>query len=670
MTMPAVRRIACGLMISQLGACAPSALAASPAAPHAGRAATPLLIARELKDSAEVASAIREFYTKYEYKVPMRDGVHLHTAVYVPKDSSHPWPLLMTRTPYGVPPYGSDNYPREPRETAHFAPSLTLLRRGYVFVHQDVRGKMNSEGTFVDVRPVSADVASKTRRDSKVIDETTDAYDSVDWLLKHVPNNNGRLGAWGISYPGFYAAQLAVCGHSGVKAVSAEAPVTEWFAGDDFHHNGAFFLADAFDFTADFGKPHPVPTVKSSWDFERNVPDLYAFFLGMGPLAGADERYMGGPRTFWQDVVAHGTRDAYWQAADPRAFYKDVKPAMLTVGGWYDAEDLFGALQTYKSFERQSPGAHNSLLMGPWTHGGWSRGGGDGERLGDISFGAKTAARYHEDVVLRFFEQALKGVAAAPLAEATVFETGSNTWREFAAWPPPLAKSGSMRLLPGGKLSAQAAQAALPDARKPYDEYTSDPAKPVPYIGKATTQRGNDYMNADQRFASRRPDVLAYTSAVVAEEVAVCGALEADLWVSTSGTDSDFVVKLIDVHSDDSKSLDGHDVAMAGYQELVRAEVMRGKFRNSLAQPEAFVPGEATHLRFSLPDVCHSFRPGHRIMVQVQSTWFPLVDLNPQVFTDIYHAKAQDFRTATQRVFHHDDHASQLRLSVLRGALP
>ncbi len=664
--LPTVWRAVVCSVIAALGACTPHALASGAAsAPRAATSATPL-VARELKDPAETALAIREYYTKYEYKVPMRDGVRLHTAVYVPKDSTRPWPMLMTRTPYGVPPYGSDNYPREPREIAHFAPSPALLKQGYVFVHQDVRGKMNSEGVFVDVRPVSPDMAAKTRRDPHVVDETTDAYDSVEWLVKHVPNNNGELGAWGISYPGFYAAQLAISGHPAVRAVSAEAPVTEWFAGDDFHHNGAFFLADSFDFTADFGKPHPAPTVKSAWDFERTVPDLYAFFLGMGPLAGADERYMGGPRTFWRDVVAHGTRDAYWQAADPRAFYKNVKPAMLTVGGWYDAEDLFGALETYKSFERQSPGARNHLLMGPWTHGGWSRG--DGDKLGDISFGAKTALRYGNDIALRFFEQHLKGVSPPALAEATIFETGTNTWREFSTWPPAAAKTAAMMLLPAGQLAAQARR---PGSVSPsFDEYTSDPSKPVPYIGKATTQRGNDYMSADQRFAARRPDVLVYTSAVIGDEVAVCGLLEADIWVSTSGTDSDFVVKLVDMHPDDSSNLDSHNVPMGGYQELVRAEVMRAKFRSSLAIPEPMIPGEPTRLRFALPDVCHSFRPGHRMVVQVQSTWFPLVDRNPQMFMDIYQAKGGEFQVARQRVYHDVQHRSELRLSVTRGVLP
>lgn len=658
--MSIARRLNCllGLVLLSLSACAPAARAAAPQAP----AASAPLIARELKEPTDIAAAVREFYTKYEYKIPMRDGVHLHTVAYVPKGNGQTWPVLIQRTPYGVGPYGSDNYPREAGALRRLAPSTELLRQGYILVHQDVRGKMMSEGQFVDVRPVSPDMAAKARRDPKVIDETTDAYDTVDWLLTHVPSHNGRVGAWGISYPGFYAAQLGISGHPAVKAVSPQAPVTDWFVGDDFHHNGAFFLSDAFDFVADFGKPHPAPTAKHAWDFERSVPDIYEFFMNMGPLAGADERYMGGPRTFWRDVVAHGERDAYWKATDPRPFYKNVSPAVLTVGGWYDAEDLFGALETYRAFEKQSPGARNHLLMGPWTHGGWVRS--DGDKLGDVSFAAKTSARYGADAAFRFFERHLKGATLPEVAEATVFETGTNQWREFGSWPPREAKKMSLAFDAEGRLRP------VPAAAPGFDQYTSDPEHPVPYIGKATTQRGNEYMIADQRFAARRPDVLSYKTSVLAEEVAICGSIEANLWVSSTGTDSDFVVKLIDVHPDDSKEPDASGIAMAGYQELVRAEIMRAKFRQGLEQGKPLKAGEPTFLAFSLPAACHSFRAGHRIMVQVQSTWFPLADRNPHVFMDIYTAKREDFQTATQRVYRGGTMCSAIRFDVLRGSLP
>jgi uncharacterized protein len=617
----------------------------------------PPLVSHELRDDAAVATAIREHYTKHEHRIRMRDGVRLFTSVYVPKDRSRTYPILLTRTPYSVQPYGADNYPKR---LHRFAPSSHFVRAGYVFVHQDVRGRLMSEGTFVDVRPLA------TKRGE--IDESTDAFDTVDWLVKNVPGNNGRVGVWGLSYPGFYAAQAAVDAHPAIKAVSPQAPVTDWFMGDDFHHNGAFFLADAFDFYANFGKPRPKPTKKSHSERDHDFADVYDFFMAMGPLSNANTKYLKNDIAFWNDLMAHGTRDEFWKARDPRPRYRNVKPAVMTVGGWFDAEDLFGTLETYRAFERQSPGANNTLVMGPWSHGGWLKT--DGDRLGDVTFGAKTSLYYREKIEFPFFQRHLRGKPAKNAVEAWIFETGTNEWKTFPTWPAREAKTQTLFFRSGGKLGVKPPEA--PGNEAGFDEYVSDPSKPVPYRSKLSLDRNSDYMIEDQRFAARRPDVVVYATDELEADVALAGPLEATLWVTTTGTDADFVVKLVDVYPEDHADPDPNpgSVRMGGYQQLVRAEVMRGKFRASFERPEAFKPGEPTLVRFSLPDVCHAFRVGHKIMVQVQSSWFPLVDRNPQTFTDIYRATAADFRVATHRVLRRPDKASGLKVTLARGTLP
>jgi len=606
------------------------------------------LIDRKLDDDAATALAIREHYTKYVHRIAMRDGVRLYTTVYVPKDRSRDYPFMLLRTPYSVRPYGVDNYPgkQNARSLRGFAPSKHLIRSGYIFVHQDVRGRLMSEGTFVDVRPIQPGG----------VDESTDAWDTTDWLVKNVPNNNGRVGVWGISYPGLYAAQAAVNAHPAIKAVSPQAPVTDWFIGDDFHHNGAFMLADAFGFYSSFGKPRPEPTKEMKWGFEYNSGDAYDFYLALGPLGNADKQHLKGEISFWNDLMAHGTLDDFWKARNPRPHYRNVKPAVLTVGGWFDAEDLFGALETYRAFESQSPGAKNTLVMGPWRHGGWARNAGDAH--GDIRFGAKTSRFYQESIELPFFEHHLKGVKSEAPAEAWVFETGTNIWHAYSAWPPPGAKSQTFFFQPDGGLTTTA-----PTQEGLFDEYVSDPKKPVPYSSKISLSIEAEYMSEDQRFASRRPDVLVFSTDVLEGDVTLAGPLEASLWVSSSGSDADFVVKLIDVYpADHADNPDGK--RMAGYQQLVRGEVMRGKFRNSFEKPEPFEPGKPTLVRFAIPDVSHSFRNGHRIMVQVQSSWFPLVDMNPQTFTDIYSAKASDYRVANLRVFRSSRMPSGLKVTL------
>ena len=639
---------------------------AAPAGAAGAPKAERMLIERELSNDEEVARGLREFYTKHEYRIAMRDGVKLFTNVYAPKDHASSYPIILMRTPYGVGPYGVDNFPSAGQGHAmlKFWPSVSLIRHGAIFVLQDVRGKMMSEGTFVDVRPHIAN-----KRSPKDIDESSDAWDTIDWLIKKVPGNNGRVGIWGNSYPGFYAAQAAIDAHPALVAVSPQAPVTDWFVGDDFHHNGAFLLADAFLFYGNFGRPRPEPTVQMKWDFDPERGDLYDYFMKIGRLADADVRLTGGRLPFWQDCVAHPDRDEFWRARDPRPHLKKIRPAVMTVGGWYDAEDLWGTLATYRAIEKQSPGATNTIVMGPWRHGGQIRT--DGDQLGDLSFGARTAVFYREQIITPFFLRHLKGASTGPaLPEAWMFETGTNEWRSYAAWPPPGTRAVPLRLGAGGRLlsPAQAVGAASGEA---FDGYVSDPRKPVPYRDRMGGRREAEYMVEDQRFAARRPDVLVYQTEPLSGDVSLAGPIVADLWVSTTGTDADFVVKVVDVFPDRAADPEPNPrgVRMGGYQALVRAEVMRGRYRKGLERPEPFVPGEPTRVRFELSDVNHTFRAGHRVMVQIQSSWFPLVDRNPQRFIDIYHASEADMQTATHRVYRDGAHPSTVTVGLLRGEL-
>jgi putative CocE/NonD family hydrolase len=589
---------------------------------------------------------VKENYIQQDHMIPMRDGKRLFTTVYIPRDISQKYPIIMTRTPYKT-----DTYINP------LGMGRDFVREGFIFVYQDVRGRYQSEGDFVNVRP-----HKPVKKGSNDIDESTDTYDTIEWLINNVPGNNGRVGLWGISYLGFYTTHGMIDAHPALKAASPQAPVTDWFIGDDFHHNGAFFLTDAFSFISSFGVPRPEPTKERAPRFDFKMPDGYKFFLELGPIRNVNEKYFKQGIPFWNDLMKHGTYDAFWKARDPLQHLHNVKPAVMTVAGWFDAEDLWGTLAVYRTVEKYNPGIFNILVMGPWSHAGWIFF--SGERLGDLRFGSKTSIFYQRNIALPFFNYYLKDKGELDLPEAYVFETGKNQWRQFDSWPPKSTEEKPLYFHESGQLSFEP---PIPQKEIVFDEYLSDPARPVPYIGNIQIGRsGAEYMVADQRFAATRPDVLVYQTDVLTEELTIAGPITAKLCVSTSGTDSDWVLKLIDVYpdysDDESKPM---RVRMRGYQQLVRAEIMRGKFRNSFEKPEAFIPNQPAKVEFVLPDTLHTFSKGHRLMVQIQSSWFPLVDRNPQKFVDIYTATEADFQKATQRLYRSGENISSIVLTVL-----
>ncbi|HEX5024432.1 MAG TPA: CocE/NonD family hydrolase [Agriterribacter sp.] len=592
---------------------------------------------------------IRNNYYKKEMYIPMRDGIKLFTAVYLPKDTAEMHPLLITRTPYSCAPYGEDQFKNF--WSNHYA---AYFKEAYIMIIQDVRGRWMSEGQFVDVRPFNA--GKKSNSD---IDESSDTYDTIDWLVKNLPHNNGKAGVFGISYPGFYSTMAAASNHPALKAVSPQAPVTEWFIGDDFHHNGAFSLMDAFTFYSGFGKPRPKPTTIGPTGFAFPVQDNYQFYLQTGALPNFNT-LLGDSIAFWKDLYMHPNYDSWWQSRNARKAMYNIKPAMLVVGGTFDAEDCFGAWNLFKAIKKQSPQTNCKLIMGPWYHGQWAKGG--GTSLGNIQFGDSTSTYYSKNFELPFFNYYLKGKGSdANIKNATVFFTGENQWHEFTTWPPANMKMEPYYLQAAGKITT-----TKPLAKNSFAEYTSDPAKPVPYAAGIHLERTREYMTDDQRFASRRPDVLVFETDVLTDDITLAGPVIADLAVSISTTDADFVVKLIDVFPDDFAYTETSTYPMGGYQMLVRGEIMRGKYRNSFEYPEPFTPGKPTQAKFTLPDVAHTFKKGHRLMVQVQSSWFPLMDRNPQTFTNIYTAKNSDFQKSVIRIYHSTDHASAILLPILK----
>jgi putative CocE/NonD family hydrolase len=601
-------------------------------------------------DSQDTNAAwLAEHYTKFEYRIPMRDGARLFTRAFVPKDDSQSWPILLTRTPYALKPYGDDNY-SDP--SGSFA---TLAKDQFILVTQDVRGRYGSEGEYVHVRPFNPNKGPKDT------DESSDAFDTIDWLVKNLPNNNGKVGMFGISYPGFYTSMGMIDSHPALKAASPQAPVSDWFIGDDLHHNGAWFLSQNFGFFYQFAEHLEDPLHEQAKPFNYKTPDGYEFFLNMGPLGNSDKLLLKGRSPEWTEFLRHSTYDAFWQARNIRPHLKHVHCAVMTVGGWYDAEDLFGALETYRWTERLNPGITNMLVMGPWSHGGWGRQ--VGETLGDIDFHSKTSEFYREKIELPFFRHFLKGDTNYNASEAQVFETGTDEWRRFDSWPPKQASPRTLYLRSGGSLDF----AAPTEGADAFDEFVSDPAKPVPFTMQISTDYPRSYPVEDQRFAAERPDVLVYQTEPLEADLTFAGPIKTSLQVSTTRTDADWVVKVVDVYPGDfpDPNPNPSHVRMGGYQQLVRGDVLRGKFRNSFEKPEPFEPGKMAAIQFSMPDVFHTFRRGHRVMVQVQSTWFPLVDRNPQTLVDISNARPEDFRKATHRIYRTASAASSISVPVL-----
>ncbi len=615
-----------------------------------------LIFAFAVSLTAQGLEYVKANYTKQEYTITMRDGVRLFTSVYVPKDSSHTYPILLDRTPYSCSPYGAD------RCRENIGPSPLFPKEGYIIVFQDVRGRWMSEGKFEHMRP-HKDVKSGP----KDTDESTDAYDTIDWLAKNIPGNNGRAGMWGISYDGFYAAAGAIDAHPALKAVSPQAPVSDWFSSDDWHHNGAFLLAHAFGWFSGAGWEFTRPATEAPGRrLNVNISDGYDFYKRLGPLGNVNENYLKGEIGFWNEMTRRDTKDDWWKAHNLRPHLKKITPAVMTVGGWFDAENLFGALGVYRSIEENSPGAFNVLVMGPWVHGGWARS--DGDSLGDVQFDAKTAEYFREHMELPFFNYFLKDKGRNELPEACVFETGTNRWHKFDVWPPKNLIAQSLFLRADGKLSFEPPEE---EGANTFDEYISDPAKPVPFMPTIVSGMAQRYMVEDQRFAARRTDVLVYAGDELSGDITIAGPVVPSLQVSTTGTDSDWIVKLIDVYPDRFPDEKGNiNNTLGSYQQMVRGDVIRGKFRNSPEKPEPFEPGKPAKVEFTASDIFHTFRRGHRIMVQIQSTWFPLIDLNPQRFENIFQAKEGDFQKATQRVYRSRSLASQIKIGVLPPSRP
>ncbi|MGB3860763.1 MAG: CocE/NonD family hydrolase [Candidatus Aminicenantaceae bacterium] len=605
---------------------------------------TNLLLAQERLDT-------RASYDKEEYMVAMRDGVKLYTQVYTPKDKTQKNPIILFRTPYSVRYYG-------PKQFRQVFFNEAYTQEGFIFVYQDVRGKFKSEGEFIVMKP------HKTVKEGPDdVDESSDTYDTIEWLLENIPNHNGRVGQMGISYPGWQTVMGMIDAHPALKASSPQASPSDMWIGDDFHHNGAFRLMYTFGWLSNNARTRPVQTEQSSARFSYGTPDGYRFFLELGPVSNVNKLYFHTQVPTWNEYMEHGDYDEYWKEQDVLQYLNNIKHPILNVAGWFDAEDFYGPMSIYYTVEAKNPDNKSTLVVGPWLHGGWSRM--DGDALGNIRFESKTGEYYREKVEFPFFLYHLKEKGELDLPEALVFETGSNQWRSYDHWPPQAAQERNLYFHPNGKLSFSPPPQSTEDT---FDSYISDPNKPVPFSAEIRTSQGHLWMVEDQRFAASRPDVLVYESDVLEEDITIAGPIIADLFVSTTGTDADWIVKLIDVYRGDAPDNKPNPagVRMGHFQMLVGADVFRGKYRKSFEKPEPFVPDELTEIKYDIRDKCHTFKKGHRIMVQVQSTWFPVIDRNPQKFVDIYHAKESDFQKSTHRVYRSSAHSSHLKLRIIQ----
>lgn len=579
-------------------------------------------------------------YTKAEYMIPMRDGVKLYTAVFVPKNKRSLHPILMTRTPYSCSPYGKKNSSFWEEKIYH-----DYLRAEYIFVFQDVRGRWMSEGEFVNVRPYIENKSVK-----KDIDEASDTYDTVEWLLRKLKTDNGSVGVYGNSYCGFYALMAAASRHPAIKAVSPQAPICDWFIGDDMHHNGALAMLDLVSFLPYLGA---TARTKPSTEMAEMEPiiegNVWDFFMN-NTLADITRR-VNGRVPFWSDVVAHPDYDAWWQMRDARRATKGIISSILMVGGTYDAEDPYGVWEVYRSLKRNNTSLDCRIVVGPWAHGAW-RSNDDANRLGEVEFSSESLSEfYRKEVEFPFFEQKLRGVGdgGATASGALIFFSGEGCWREMDGWNIEEHTPTKLYLHEDGGLRGE-----LPAVNNSYSSYTSDPANPVPYYSDTATSRKNEYVTASQEFVDGREDVLTFLSPTLDEDISVAGVIEAELFVALSQTDADFVVKVIDVGPDGE------------YESLVRANIMRGRYRNSLSNPEPFKVGEIEKVAFELPDIAHTFMAGHRIKVQVQSSWFPLFDRNPQQYINIYEATAKDFIPCDVKIYHSEEYPSNIQFRILK----
>jgi putative CocE/NonD family hydrolase len=590
-------------------------------------------------------------FTYTRAMVTMRDGVKLNTVFFVPKNQSGPLPVLFLRTPYGAPQATfplSRAYPE-------------LVAEGYIFAFQDIRGKYDSEGQFVMQRaPRPVDVGG-----AKAIDESTDAYDSIDWLLKSIPANNGRFGMMGVSYPGWTAAMAMLDPHPALKAVSPQASPADMFLGDDFHHNGAFRLSYGFEYA------FMVENEKggSQWQFDNY--DTYEWYLKLGPLSNIQKNYLKDKKLpTWDDFRNHPNYDAFWQRQAMTPYLTSVKVPTLNVAGFWDQEDFYGPVTIYRELEKHDTKSQNFMVIGPWNHGGWGRG--TGQKLGNIDFGSPTGEHFRANIQAPFFAYYLKDKGALKQPEATVYESGGNQWRTFNSWPPKEAVKKSLYFRADGRLSfdaPSAARAALGESGAGFDSYVSDPAHPVPYrkrpIEPTYYPRGSGWgpwLTEDQRFVNDRNDVLTYSTETLNDDVVIAGDITAKLMVSTTGQDADFIVKLIDVYPEDNAA----DYKMGGYEFMIANDVFRARFRESFEKPKPMVPNQVTPVNIDLHTQSYRFKKGHKIMVQVQSSWFPLIDRNPQTWVaNIFEAKESDYKAQTHRVWRTPVAASRVEISTV-----
>lgn len=575
--------------------------------------------------------------------IPMRDGIRLHTKLFVPREQSGPLPFILMRTPYGVE-GAAGNFRSYMKD---------LAEDGYIFAFQDIRGRFGSEGQFVMQRPARAP------GDTDALDEGTDTWDTIEWLLANVPDNNGRVGMLGISYPGWTTIMGALEPHPALKAISPQASPADMWLGDDFHHNGAFRLSYGFEYAA------MMETSKETEQFSFDRYDTYDWYLDLGSLAHVNERVLDGKIPTWNDYVAHPDYDAFWKRQTLIPHIRSVKVPTLNVGGWWDQEDFYGPLRIYEALEKYDTEGKNYLVVGPWNHGGWARRPGDA--LGAIPFGSATSEYFLDDVQAPWFAYWLKDEGTLDLPEALTFEAGANAWRRWDAWPPKRETVETpLYFRADEKLSFEAPAAGEPD---PFDAYVSDPAHPVPYRHRpiqATYGPGSKWRTwlvEDQRFVDDRADVLSWESDVLTDDVTIAGEVVADLFAATSGTDGDWIVKLIDVYPEHYPE----DWELAGYQLMVSNEVFRGRYREGFETPKPIAPDSVLHYTWSLHTQDYTFKAGHRIMIQVQSTWFPIIDRNPQTFVpNIFQASDADFQPARIRVYRDPSRPSHVTVPVVR----